>query len=177
MSNAIGQKQAVVNAVSAALGSNFVSGETLVKSVITPDQLAQVRQTVFDGIKNGSIAYNGDTSNDKALSRYVNGMIQNHFRKAKELNGTNKYVPANPGSGRRDEQLAQLKKLLKTYPDGSEEQAKVLTAISNRENELAEERKAAAAARKQQKIIDSIDTSALPSELSAVIENANLPNG
>ena len=171
MSNAIGQKQAVVNAVSTVLGSNFVSGETVVKSVITTDELTQVRTIIFNGIQNGTVAYNGDATDEKALSRYVNGMIQNHFRKAKELNGSNKYIPANPGTGRRDEQLSSLKKLLKTYQEGSDEYNKVLEAISSREAELAEQRKNASEAKKQQKIIDSIDTSVLPPELSSVVEN------
>lgn len=168
----LGQKEAVVNAVESVLGSGFTKGETVVKNVVTADQLAQVRQQVFDGIKNGSISYNGDTTNDQALRRYVNGMIQNHFRKAKELNGGNKYVPTSTGTSRRDPQLSNLKKLLKTYEEGSDEHQKILDAISNREEELAEERKAAAEQRKQQKIIDSIDTSALPEELSSVVENA-----
>lgn len=172
MGNPLGQKEAVVNAVESVLGSNFTSGETVVKNVINKDQLTQVRQQVFDGIKKGNIAYNGDTTNDKELRRYVNGMIQNHFRKAKELNGGNKYVPATTGTSRRDPQLSNLKKLLKTYEEGSYEHHKILDAIATREAELAEEKKAAAEQRKQQKIIDSIDTSALPEELSNVVENA-----
>lgn len=172
MSNAKGQKQAVVDAVQQVLGSNFVPGETVVKSVISADELSQVRDLLFNGIQNGTVSYNGDSSDDKALSRYVNGMIQNHFRKAKELNGGSKYTPANPGSGRRDEQLTNLKKLLKTYSEGSDEYNKVLTAISNREAELQAERKAATEAKKQQKIVDSIDTSVLPTELAGLVENA-----
>lgn len=172
MSNVLGQKEAVVKAVEGALGSNFKPGETIVKDVISSAELAQVRQTIFDGIKNGTIQYKGESSDDKALSRYVNGMVQNHFRKAKELNGGNQYRPANPGSGRRDEQLSNLKKLLKTYPEGSSDYQKVQDAIATRQAELAEERKANAAAKKQKRILDSIDTSALPSELSEVIENA-----
>ncbi len=173
MGNQVGQKQAVVNAVESVLGSNFTSGETSVKNVITADELTQVREQVFTGIQNGDVAYNGDVSDEQGLRRYVNGMIQNHFRKAKELNGGNKYSPSSSTGGRRDAQLTNLKKLLKTYSEGSTEHSKILDAISNREEELAEERRTAAEQRKQQKIMESIDTSALPEELSSVLEGAN----
>lgn len=172
MGNTLGQKASVVKAVESVLGSNFISGETVVKSVITADQLSQVRDQVFNGIKAGNVSYNGDTTDEKALRRYVNGMVQNHFRKAKELNGGNKYTPSSTGTSRKDPQLSNLKKLLKTYEEDSDEYQKILDAISTREAELAEEKKAAAEERKQQKLMDSIDTSVLPDELSAVVENA-----
>lgn len=165
-----GQKQAVVDAVSSVLGSNFQPGSTVVKDVLSASELETVRNQIFDGIKNGNIQYNGETSDDKKLRRYVNGMIQNHFRKAKELNGGSKYKPANPGTGRRDPQLSNLKKLLKQYDENSPEFQKVTEAIATREAEISEEKKAAAAARKQEKLASSIDTSVLPPELANAIE-------
>jgi hypothetical protein len=171
MGNQIGQKQAVVNAVGSILGSDFTAGETPVKDIITQDQLNKVRDDVFSNIKNGNVSYNGDTSDDKALRRYVNGMVQNHFRKAKELNGGEKYAPTG-GGAKRDAQLSELKKLLDTYSAGSEEYDKIQQAISNREAELQEERKAAAEQRKQQKIINGIDRSSLPDDLAQAIEGS-----
>jgi hypothetical protein len=169
MGNQIGQKQAVVNAVSSILGSNFTPGETAVKDIITQDELNKVRDNVFNAISSGSVSYNGDTSDSKALRRYVNGMIQNHFRKAKELNGGEKYTPTGSGN-KRDPQLTELRKLLSTYSEGSDEYGKIQQAISNREIELKEEKKAAAEQRKQQKLIDSIDKSSLPDDLAQVVE-------
>lgn len=173
MSKPIGQKQAVVNAVSSVLGANFQKGSTVVRDVISTSELESVRSQVLDGIQNGTIAYTGDSSDDKKLRRYVNGMIQNHFRKAKELNGGSKYAPSNPGSGRRDAQLSNLKKLLKQYDENSPEFQKVTEAIATREAEISEEKKAAAAARKQEKLASSIDTSLLPPELAEAVENSS----
>ena len=171
MSNALGQKQAVVDAVKTILGSSFESGVTLVGDTLTSDQLAAVRDEVLNGVLDGTIKYNGETSDIKIVKRYLNGMIQNHFRKAKELNGGIKYTPTNSGTGRRDSTLLNLKKLLKNYDEGSDKFEQVLIAISNREVELTEERKAAALTRKQDKITASIDTSVLPAELAGVVEN------
>jgi len=169
MSTPISQKQAVVSAVSDVMGSSFTSGSTLVKENITSEQLADVRHSVFTGILNGDISFNKDISDHKALGRYVNGMIDNHFRKAKELNGGNKYLPTNPGRGSRDPQLSALRKLIKSYGDGSPEFEKISTAISTRQEELTVERKAAADMRKKQSIVESIDTSVLPDELSSLV--------
>lgn len=170
--NKTGQKQAVVKAVANELGTNFQPNSTVVSDVISSEQLNSVQEAVFNGILNGTVDYSGDTSDQKTLRRYVNGMVKNHFRKAKELNGGVKYTPSNPGNGRRDPQLANLKKLLKKYDEGSDKYNKVLQAISDRETELTNERKAAADERKQQKIVERIDTSTLSPELASIVEEA-----
>lgn len=173
MSTPISQKTAVVNAVKEVLGSTFVPNKTQVKDALSSDQLEEIRNNVFNGIINGDIQFNKDTSDEKALRRYVNGMIDNHFRKAKELNGGNKYVPTNPGKGRRDPQLSALRKLVKNYSEGTEEFIKVTAAIETREQELAEERKLAAAAKKKEDVLSSIDTSVLPEDLQETLAQGN----
>ena len=173
MNTPVSQKTAVVNAVAAVLGSSFEPFETQVKSTLTNEQLEEVRSTVFSGIVGGEIQYNGDTSDEKTLRRYVNGMIDNHFRKAKELNGGNKYAPANPGRGRRDPQLTSLKKLIKNYSEGTDEFTKVMSAIQLRETQLLEERKASAVARKRSEVLNNIDTSVLPEDLQATLAQGN----
>lgn len=167
----IGQKEAVVNAVQTVLGDAFVSGSTNVKSILNESQLAEIRDIVFSGIKNGTVTFNKDTSDEKALRRYVNGMIDNHFRKSKELNGGSKYSASSTGTGRgsRDAQLTALKKLAKSYAEGSAEQSKVLSAISIREQQLSEERAANAVAKKTARSMKNIDTSVLPAELQNLI--------
>jgi len=166
--SSIGQKEAVVKAVSLVLGGAFVSGSTNVKSILSETQLAEVREIVFTGIIHGTVVFNKDTSDEKNVRRYVNGMIDNHFRKAKELNGGNKYIAQSSGSGRgtRDAQLTALRKLAKSYTDGSAEKTKVLSAISSREEQLIQERQVKAQAKKTARSVKNIDASVLPSELS-----------
>jgi len=172
MSNLIGQKQAVVSEVKKILGTNFESGVTIAKKAISSDDLVIIRDNILASILAGHIKYNGDASDAQKLKRYTNGMIQNHFRKAKELNGGVKYAPTNPGTGRRDSTLLNLKRLLTKYDEGSDKFEQVLIAISDREVELTEERKAAALTRKQDKIAASIDTSVLSPELANVVESS-----
>lgn len=173
MNTPISQKQAVVNAVAGILGGSFTVGQTNVKGLLNTDQLTEVRENIFNGILNGEILFNKDTSDSKVLSRYVNGMIDNHFRKAKELNGGLKYTPANPGKGRRDPQLSALRKLIKQYSEGSDEFVKVSGAIVTRETELTEERKTIATARKRENVLNSIDTSVLPEDLQETLAQGN----
>jgi hypothetical protein len=165
------QKDAVVNAVTKILGKSFIKGSTNAKETLTEDQLTELRETIFKGVKAGDIAYNKDLSDDKAVRRYVNGMIDNHLRKAKELNGGTKYVVKNAGSHSRDPQISALKKLAKNYSDGSAEQTKVLSAISNRESQLSAERQQAVATKKRESAMKNIDTSILPPELQAALES------
>jgi hypothetical protein len=167
------QKEAVVAAVEEILGDSFVSGTTIVKETITSDQLSQLREQILTGILGGTIAYSGDRSDAKAVGRYVNGMIDNHFRKAKELNGGMKYAVKNvTGSrGSRDPQLTALRKLAKGYAAGSPELIRVQQAIVAREAQLLQERNAAKAENKRSETLKKIDVSVLPAELSSLITN------
>ncbi len=86
------QKDAVVQAVKTVLGSRFTESAAA-KSLLSDDDLETVRKSVLDGILAGSVEFGKETSDQKAVQRYVNGMVDNHLRKAKELNGGTKYVP------------------------------------------------------------------------------------
>ena len=169
MSTPVSQKTAVVNAVAGILGSSFVLGQTNAKEALSSEQLNEVRETLFNGILNGTVLFNGNTGDQKVLSRYVSGMIDNHFRKAKELNGGVKYSPSNPGKSRRDPQLSALKKLINSYSEGSEEFERVSGAIQSRESELIEERKSVTASKKRENVLSSIDTSVLPEDLQETL--------
>lgn len=170
--NQITQKQAVIDAVSAVLGSRFTSGTTNVKSVITEDETSKVRDLVSNGIIAGDVVYSKNPSDTEAVKRYTAGLIENHFRKAKELNGGNKYVPSNPRPRRaKDEQIVTLNKLLETYAEGTEEYKSVQEAIANRYKELGTTqpvgRKKKVAASETD---DNIDMSVLPEDLRSMLE-------
>lgn len=170
MTNPISQKEAVVNEVKSILGSNF-NPSLPVKGQLTADQLSTIKSNVVDGIVGGAIAFNKDTTDSKEISRYVSGMVSNHFRKSKELNGGNSYTPQSTGRGSRDSQISELNKLLKTFPEGSDEYNQVVTAIGSRKTELASLKAESAKEKRKQKELASIDTSALPAHLQNLANN------
>jgi len=160
----IGQKQAVVSAVKKVLGDAFVDGETNVKEVLTSQQLEEIRKNVLDGILNGEVTYNKPTTDINAVRRYVNGMIDNHFRKAKELNGGATYTPSRKGA-KRDTTLLNLNRLLTTYAEGTPEYSEVTNAITARQKEL---RKIKSKTKKDVK--NSVNMDIIPPELKGIIE-------
>lgn len=104
--NQVSQKQAVISAVANELGSSFVSGQTNVRELLTDAQIDSIRSTVLEGVLSGSVTFGKDLTDVKAVKRYINGMIDNHIRKARELNGGNKYVATN-SRGPRTEKAAK----------------------------------------------------------------------
>jgi len=170
MSNPISQKTAVVNEVTAILGSNF-DPSLPAKDQLTPDQFSLIKANIVSGIVGGSIAFNKDVSDEKEVSRYVSGMISNHFRKAKELNGGSSYAPQSTGRGSRDTQLSELSKLLGTYEEGSDEFNQIVSAIDSRKSELQAEKAVASATRKRQKELASLNTDVLPESVKGLAES------
>ena len=160
----ITQKEAVVNQVKSILGSNF-DESIAAKDQLTDDQLKTIKANITAGIVNGTIDFKKETTDEKEISRYVSGMVSNHLRKAKELNGGGTYVPQSTGRGSRDPQISELNKLLKTYDENSNEYSQIMTAIEERKNELVAERASAAKERRKAKELDSIDMDALPEGL------------
>ena len=132
----VGQKKAVIKSITNILGADLLK-TTNAKSVITAIQLKKVRSEILNGILNKEIDYSGDTSDKKKLTRYVNGMIDDHFRKAKELNGGNNYLPKESRKI-QDKQLDSLKSLYGKMPEGSAGQKKIEAAIMEREQLLQE---------------------------------------
>jgi hypothetical protein len=158
------QVQAVIDAVTNVLGDDFTPSATDVLSVITKEQKSDVRQAVLDGILNGTVVYNGDTSDTAAVKRYVNGMVDNHLRKSRILNGGSTYKPSATGS-KRDPQLRELNKLLKTVEPGTDNYAKVQQHIATRTAQIQAEKTQKHAA----DIRASIDTSVLPDNLASML--------
>ncbi len=171
MSQKIGQKEAVVKAVREVLRSQFSSGVNVI-AIITRDQKNQIRTKIFNAIVEGYVTYSKDISDNKELRKYVNGMVDNHIRKAKELNGGIKYTTKNPGSGRgrRDPQLVNLKKLQTKYSQKEPEFTKIQVAIQKRETELAEQRVVATLERKNKTRLKNINKEVLPPELGYLVE-------
>jgi hypothetical protein len=132
----ISQKQSVVNAVTTTLGTRYVS-TSAVKSILTKEELAAVRSLVLADIQAGNVAI-GKNYDINQLRRYVNGMVDNHLRKAKELNGGTTYHTTGTRKAKtpKDPQLNALKKLAKTLKSDNPEFTKVQAAISARESEL-----------------------------------------
>ena len=160
----IKQVQAVVNAVNEILGDSFTEGETNVAEIISKDQKAEVREIVLNGILNGEVAFKGNLDDTPAVRRYVNGMVDNHFRKSRLLNGGSVYKPSSTGS-KRDPQLKELNKLLKTLPEGSDDFNRVRSHIEKRTAEISKEREARSLANTRQ----NIDTSVLPPNLAEMV--------
>lgn len=161
----LSQKDAVVKEVKAILGSSFNSASPA-RDQLSDDQLKTIRANITNGIMNGLIEFKKDTFTEEEVSRYVSGMVSNHLRKAKELNGGETYVPQSTGRGSKDPQIAELSKLLKTYAEGSEQYSQVLSAIESRKAELNAFKVAAAKENKPKKAsVPSINMDVLPESL------------
>lgn len=164
MSTKISQKDAVVNEVKAILGASF-DPSLPAKDQLTKDQIGFIKSNIITGIVGGLISYGADENNAQGVSTYVSGMISNHFRKAKELNGGEKYVTQSAESGSRDASITALNKLLRTLEEGSDSYVEVQQAIVTRTAELSSFKEEEFKQKKKQKELKAIDTDALPESL------------
>ena len=86
----ISQKNAVIDTVKNILKSDYDPSKP-VKDILTKEQVGEIKDAILNGILKGEIAYNKDINQVDVIKKYVSGMVSNHFRKAKELNGGTKY--------------------------------------------------------------------------------------
>lgn len=140
----ISQKEAVSNAVKSIHSEYEFGGETSLKSQLTPESKKQMRTLLFEAFQANEVVYSKNPANlqdDKYLTKYVSGLLDNWVRKNPEFNNnfkdtpTGKYEAKNPGSraGSGDEQVREMRKLLKTIPaDQVETKAQVQAAIDAR---------------------------------------------
>ena len=98
-----------------------LNGDVNIKDVLNDSDVKEVRRRVCDGFENNEIQMSDKSrdkyiGNEKELSKYVGGLVNNWIRKCKEFNGGNNYQPKNPGSrkGSGDEMVREMRKLLKT---------------------------------------------------------------
>lgn len=159
----ISQKDSVVNAIHNVLGSSF-DPSIPAREQLSDEQLKAVKQFVVSGIMDGSVDYKKDLEEEE-VTRYVSGMVSNHLRKAKELNGGVTYSPQSTGRGSRDAQISELHKLLKTYEEGTEEFNQIMNAIETRKTEIAAEKDSIVKEKKKAKEFSSINLNALPENL------------
>lgn len=167
MSSKISQKQSVVDGVTSVLGSSF-DATLPARDQLSDSQLTEVKTYVTKAIMSGSVEYSKEISDEKEVSKYVSGMVSNHLRKAKELNGGSAYVPQSTGRGSRDAQISELNKLLKTYAEGTEEYNQISDAIASRKSEISAEKAEVAKEKRKVKELSSINMDALPENLKSL---------
>jgi hypothetical protein len=140
------QRTATVQTILGVLkerGVNYeLGGSKSVSEVLTDEDRAKVRQLIIAGFKGNRIEMAEESkskylSDDKALSAYVSGLVNNWIRKAPEFNGGAKYQAKNPGSraGSQDEAIAEMTKLLKQTND-PKVKATIQAEIDSRKAEL-----------------------------------------
>jgi ABC-type lipoprotein release transport system permease subunit len=171
----VSQREAVFVATIAALsqsGINFVVGESVIHDVMTKEIRSNVVDRVCTMFQAGEVAFKDTDSNSnkladaKELRKYVNGLVTNWHNKDKALNAGAKYETKNPGSrvGAQDEQIKEMKNLQKHLEaaGNTEGALKVAEAITARLEELR--------VLSSTKRLPTVDTSKLPEELRALIE-------
>lgn len=133
------QRDATCNCILSVLSDRGVeyeqSGPTPISSVLTAEDKATVRAILFTQFRAGKIDYkNALPTDDKVLSNYISGLVNNWIRKAPEFNCDVTYQAKNPGSraGSGDEQIKEMKKLLSVTTD-PEAKLAIAEAIAERQ--------------------------------------------
>ena len=137
------QREATVNTILAVLqdkGLDYeLSGPTPVSQVLTAEDKAKVRETLFAMFRFNQIDFKDKAklADDKYLKDYVSGLTNNWIRKAPEFNCGIDYQAKNPGSrqGSSDEAIKEMRKLLSVTTDAQAKQV-IQQAISDRQAEL-----------------------------------------
>jgi len=83
-----GQKEAVVEQVLLAI-PEFILRSDNALTMLSLQQLNDIKANIFNGIINSTIDYGKDPNNRIEANSYARSMVMNHLKKAKELNGGN----------------------------------------------------------------------------------------
>ena len=142
----ISQSEATINAIvnlAQEQGYNAQPFETVYKDILTKQDTNQVVNFITKGLISGDISmtdkskakFKGD---DKALRRYVVGLVNDRLRKAKALNGNTTYQYKEPGklTNSRDAELKALTQVL-ALDNPPEVKAEIEAEINRRKQELA----------------------------------------
>lgn len=155
------QNDAVFDEVCAVLGQSSFADKVQLSS----SEKSSVIKSIVSQILNGDVAFSDEAKQKhdtyEKISKYVRGMIDNHLRKDKRLNGGAKYATKNTGhKSEADEELRQLKQLASQTHDPQAKKA-VLEEI--------EERKALF---EKQKLLKSIkiDVDGIPDNLKHLVD-------
>lgn len=154
------QKEAVYNTVRAVFEEHGKSFEDGQKVEMSKDMKAQCVEILVAGFENNEIELKSEQEN---LKSYAGGLLSNWLRKDKRLNGNTTYQPENPGSrtGQSDPEVKNMRILLGTLPEGSEEYEAVSKAIDTRIAEIKAEKAKSKA--------KEIDASFIPAELQHLL--------
>jgi hypothetical protein len=143
----------------AAVSITGFNGEGVFKP--TDEQKAMIRQVLLEGFKAGKIQFAKgvftEYYDDKGQKEYVSGLLNNHMRKDKRLNGGVDYEAKNPGSrsGQGDPTLKAMRALLQTPGLSDDDKAEIQLEIDAHLAKIAETKK------------PSINWDALPADLQA----------
>lgn len=131
------QNDAVFQAVCSVLDSKSFDSAV----VLSKEQRDSVVSIVTEGLMSGAVDFSNEAKakydTEAKVKSYTTGMVSNHLRKDKRLNGNTKYEIKNPGSraGSGDDQLKALKTLRSTITDEAT-LAEIDEAIASRAAEI-----------------------------------------
>jgi hypothetical protein len=161
------QSEATINAVinlAKDKGYSATPFETDYNTVLTSDDKSTVVNMITQSIIDGTVSMTEKSQqkfgdDDKALRRYVVGLVNDRLRKAKALNGNVKYEHKEPGklTSSRDPQLKALNQILNLETTTEDDKPAIEKAIKQRQAELNVE--------KQKQV--TINYDALPADLRA----------
>jgi len=128
------QNDAVFQAVCSVLGQDSFDGVV----ELSKDQRESVVMMVAQGISDGNVDFSTEArakhDTPAKIKGYTVGMVSNHLRKDKRLNGDVKYEIKKPGSrAKKDETITALKLLQAQYDNGSDPWHEIEAAIADRE--------------------------------------------
>lgn len=136
------QNDAVFQAVCSVLNVNGFDGAV----ELSKDQRESVISMVTEGIVAGKVDFSAEArakhDTPEKVKSYTTGMVSNHLRKDKRLNGGEKYEIKKPGSraGSGDATLKALKALQTTVDADSESWHQIEAAIYERTTELSKKK-------------------------------------
>jgi len=158
------QVTAVIEEVKTTLDDSYDVSKPA-STLLTESQIMAISKVILNGLINGEIEYKGDRTNTKKLTTYAKGLVSNHLRKHKLLNGNIGYKPTGIGP-KRDERLRELNNLVKCgkFEEGTSEYDAIIEAIATRKQELATQKSTSRTKSKAAQI----DTSVLPAALQGL---------
>ena len=137
------QSDACVAAVREYCKEKGIQFEGDMREKLSQDDKAAIVAVVTEGLLNGEIDMSERAravhETDALMRSYAVGLLNNHLRKHKALNGGVDYEPKQPGkfAGSKDPKLKALKQLLKAKPELADE---IQPHIDRRMAEIAAEK-------------------------------------
>ena len=134
------QREAVFNAVKNVMGEQDGAYDP------SKEQRAQIINIVTEGILANEVDFSDQAKakydTPEKVKSYTSGMVSNWLRKDKRLNGGETYKPKNPGSrtGSQDEEVKNLKALLKSGTLDSDGEQIVQARLDERIKEIKAEK-------------------------------------